>query len=200
MSTENSAILQSSRQLLQGKWGNAILTFLIYIVIIDVAGAIPEAGPLISLLIGGPFALGAAMYSLSIVRGETARTEQIFDGFKFFANALVAQLLIALFIVLWMLLLIIPGIIAAFSYSQTFYIMADDPSLTPMQAIDKSKKMMDGYKMKLFTLGLRYVLLSFLCILTFGIGFLWLIPYASVTNARFYEDIKGPTIIEGIPV
>jgi uncharacterized membrane protein len=65
-----------------------------------------------------------------------------------------------------------------------------------MQAIDLSKKMMNGYKMKYFTLSLRYVLLSLLCLLTLGIGFLWLIPYINIVNARFYDDIKGPVVME----
>jgi uncharacterized membrane protein len=196
MATPNEELLESTRILLRGKWGQVIITFLIYIVIVEILGNIPEVGQAITLVLGGPMALGAAIYSLSIARGGEPRSEEIFHGFRFFSKALIAELLVVILVVLWGLLLIIPGIIAALSYSMTFYILADDPSLDPMQAIDLSKKMMNGYKMKYFTLSLRYVLLSLLCLLTLGIGFLWLIPYINIVNARFYDDIKGPVVME----
>ena len=59
-----------------------------------------------------------------------------------------------------------------------------------MEAIDKSKAMMKGYKLKFFYLQLRFLGWALLCILTLGIGFLWLIPYAYVSMAHFYDDIK----------
>jgi uncharacterized membrane protein len=93
-----------------------------------------------------------------------------------------------------MLLLIIPGIIAAISYSMTFYILADDNSLTAMEAIDKSKAMMEGYKLKYFYLSLRFLGWALLAILTFGIGFLWLAPYMMVASAKFYDDIKNTPV------
>jgi uncharacterized membrane protein len=95
-------------------------------------------------------------------------------------------------ILLWLLLLIVPGIIAAISYSQTFFILAEDNTIRPSEAIEKSKKMMDGNKLKYFYLCLRFLGLGLLCILTLGIGFLWLAPYIQVTNAKFYDDIKVP--------
>ena len=118
------------------------------------------------------------------------KVENIFEGFQNFKSAVGAYLLMLLFIFLWMLLLIIPGIIAAFSYSMTFYILADDPSISPMDAIDKSKAMMKGKKWKYFLLNLRFLGWALLCLLTFGIGFLWLIPYIQVSIAKFYDDIK----------
>jgi uncharacterized membrane protein len=145
----------------------------------------------LTLIIGGPFALGAAIFSLSISRGKEARLEQIFQGFNSFSTAFIAYLLVILYVLLWALLLIVPGIIAALGYSMTFYILADDPLIKPQDALKKSKSMMDGYKLKLFYLVLRFFLLALLCILTLGIGFLWLIPYVHVTMAKFYDDIKG---------
>jgi uncharacterized membrane protein len=104
----------------------------------------------------------------------------------------------ALFVFLWSLLLIIPGIIAALSYAMAFYILADDKEKTvkAMEAIDKSKVMMYGYNWKLFCLGLRFFLLSLLCILTLGIGFLWLMPYMQVSLAKFYDDVKANPIVK----
>lgn len=89
-----------------------------------------------------------------------------------------------------MILFIIPGLIAALSYSMTFFIIADDNSIDGFEALKKSKQMMKGYKWKYFCLNLRFLGWLVLCILSLGIGFLWLIPYVQVTNANFYEDIK----------
>lgn len=191
MSTQNSELMSSTWQFLKGKWPILIVTFLVYGVLSQTLGFIPKIGSVFTLILAGPFALGAAIFSLHVSRGEEYRTEQVFDGFKYFGNALVTYLLMILFIFLWLLLLIIPGIIAALSYSMTFYILADNPTLEASAALAQSKKMMDGYKLKLFTLQLRFVLLTFLSVFTLFIGLLWLVPYMHITIARFYDDIKG---------
>ena len=146
-------------------------------------------------------AIGLATFSLALARDKEANINQLFEGFNKFGLALAAYFLMVLFIILWMLLLIIPGIIAALSYSMTFYIIADEDSIDAMEAIDKSKAMMDGYKWKYFCLGLRFIGWALLCILTFGIGFLWLMPYMQVTNAKFYDDVKANYLSQqAIPV
>ena len=60
-----------------------------------------------------------------------------------------------------------------------------------MDALRKSKEMMDGYKWKYFCLGLRFIGWALLCVLTLGIGILWLSPYVQVSYAKFYEDVKN---------
>lgn len=189
MPTQNTELMRMARASLRGKWPLAIGTFLVYTLITSSFGAMRQAG-VIGLLITGPLALGAAMFSLNLSRGREAKLEQLFDGFRLFSKSLVTYLLMLLYILLWSLLLIVPGIIAALSYSMSFYILADDPSLLPRDVLERSKKMMYGYKSKLFGLCILFLLLSILCILTLGIGFLWLIPHANVTMAKFYEDIK----------
>lgn len=190
MKTENIVLMKQARETLKGKWGFVIGVFVIYILFTVVVQFIPLVGRIVSLLISGPLALGITIFSLAISRNQNARLEQIFEGFNRFVTSLWTYLLILIFVILWSLLLIVPGIIAAFSYAMTFFILADDSSIGAMEAIDKSKKMMYGYKAKLFRLALRFFGLALLCILTLGIGFLWLIPYAQVTAAKFYDDIK----------
>jgi uncharacterized membrane protein len=198
MSTDNATLMRASRESLRGKWGTAILTFFVYTLLTAGPGSLNGHGSSgftisgsLSLLIGGPLALGAAIFSLALSRGKEARLEQIFQGFNYFGNALVTYLLMVLYVFLWTLLLIVPGIIAALGYSMTFYILADDPQTKPQEALKKSKAMMNGHKERLFYLCLRFFLLALLCILTLGIGFLWLIPYIHVTTAKFYDDVKG---------
>ncbi len=194
MKTENVVLMQMARESLKGKWGLAIGTFVVYLLISVVLQMITIVGPIASLIISGPFALGLAVFGLSISRNQDAKLEQIFQGFSNFGTALGAYLLIILFFLLWMILLIIPGIIAAISYSMAFYILADDNSIGAMDAIDKSKKMMDGYKWKYFCLCLRFLGWALLCILTLGIGLLWLMPYMQVTMAKFYDDVKANSL------
>jgi len=197
MKTNNVELMKLSKESLKGKWGLAIGTFLVYGLVIggvqQASGQYPLSS-LILLIIAGPLAVGISIFSLNISRNNEARFEQIFEGFKNFKISIIAYFLVVIFTVLWTLLLIIPGIIAAISYAMTFYIIADDDSIEPMEAIDKSIKMMDGYKWKYFYLGLRFFGLALLCILTLGIGFLWLIPYAHVTFAKFYDDINDNSV------
>jgi uncharacterized membrane protein len=170
--------------------GIAIGVFVVYLLIVLGSSIVPVVGPIASIIITGPLIVGLATFTLALSRNQDAQLAQLFEGFNNFGNALVAYLLMLLFVLLWMLLLIVPGIIAAISYSQTFYIIAEDSSIKPMDAIDKSKKMMDGYKLKYFYLGLRFIGWFLLCLLTLGIGFLWLIPYMQISVAKFYDDIK----------
>lgn len=193
MTTKNVELMKMARESLKDKWGIAIATFLIYALIIGIVKGSAETYPfvnLILLLISGPLSLGIIKFTINISRNQEARIEQLFESFSNFGTSTGAYLLTVLFTLLWTLLLIIPGIIAALSYSMTFYIIADDDSIGAMDAIDKSKKMMYGHKWKYFRLLLRIFGLSLLCILTLGIGFLWLFPYAQVSTAKFYEDIK----------
>lgn len=193
MEQSNVEIMRMAQSSLKGKWGLAIGTFLVYGLltgVIQIGVRYYSGLSLISIIIAGPISVGAAIFSLAISRNKDAKLEQLFEGFNNFKTSFLTYLLMVLFVFLWALLLIIPGIIAGLSYSMAFYIIADDNSIEPMEAIDKSKKMMDGYKWKLFRLVLRLCGLGLLCILTLGIGFLWLVPFAQVTMATFYENVK----------
>jgi uncharacterized membrane protein len=163
---------------------------------VAVFGVLKFTGNIAVLLLGGAFALGIATFSLAIARKESAKLEMIFSGFQYFGKTLGLYLLVILFVILWMLLLIVPGIIAAFSYSLAFYLMSDNPDIGVMEAIDKSKKMMYGYKWKFFRLNLRFFGWFLLGILSLGIGFLWIVPYISVSTAKFYDDVKA-NFVEG---
>ena len=200
MITSNKDLMTQARESLSGRWGLAVGTFFVYMLIMGAIsstnsvasfGNLKYAGNIASILLGGAFALGAATFSLAIARKESAQLEMIFSGFKYYGKTLGLYLLIALFTFLWMLLLIVPGIIAAISYSLAFYILSDDPNIGVMEAIDKSKKMMYGYKWKYFCLCLRFIGWILLGFLSLGIGFLWIVPYMSISFAKFYDDVKS---------
>jgi len=193
--TPNKVLMMQAREALRGVWGLAIGTSVVYFVIFAVLGSIPGVGNLISILISGSMSVGLIIFSLAISRKQNPEFSQIFKGFKKFGVALGAYLLQIIFIFLWALLLIIPGIIAACSYAMTFYIIAENDSIGSLEAIRKSKEMMQGNKWKLCCLAGRFLGWGLLCILTLGIGLLWFVPYVSVSYAKFYDDlIKKGTV------
>lgn len=190
MNTENSTLMKMARESLHDRWALAIGVCFLNIIITVAVQLIPLVGILISLLITGPFTLGLVIFSLSISRDEEASVEQLFEGFNHLGTSIGAYIVMSIIISIGMLLLVIPGIIAALSVSMTFYIIADDDSIGVLDAIKKSNEMMNDHKWKLFTLYLRFFGLGIVCLLTLGLGFLWLIPYMQVSVAKFYEDIK----------
>src|SRR6266404_2195320 len=109
MKTENSVLMKQARESLKGKWGLAVGTYFVYLLITLAVQKIPKVGWLIYLLISGAMLLGLVIFSLAFSRNQNPKLEQIFEGFKNYATALVANLLVWIFTLLWMLLLIVPG-------------------------------------------------------------------------------------------
>ena len=146
---------------------------------------------LVIILITGPFIAGWFGFFLGIAQEGTARLELLFVGFQRFWKSFGTYFFYTLFIYLWTLLFIVPGIIAAFRYAMAFFIIADDEDCGALEAISRSKEMMKGNKWKLFCLCWRFFGWWLLAVFfTFGIGFLWLIPYIQTSLAKFYEDVK----------
>lgn len=184
--TPNSELRSSAKDELSGRWGLPIgLCF-----VIGIASSIASSIWIVSLLIGGALELGLSIFFLKWIRNEDPAFEDGFNGFNNFGNSIGLYLLQILFILLWSLLFLIPGIVKAYSYSQSFFILADQPDMGPIEAITQSRQMMDGAKGKLFALHLHFFLLGILCLFTLGIGFLWLVPFMRTASAEFYEDLK----------
>ena len=191
MKTTNKELMAQAREALRGKWWLAVGALALATLVHIVSQSIPVVSFVTSILVAGPMALGVAYFVLGIARNKTPKVSEIFSGFDRFGTAIATYVLAVLFVILWALLLIIPGIIAALSYSQIYFILSDNKDIGPMEAIDRSKKMMMGNKWKFFCLLWRFFGWTILSILTLGIGFLWLVPYMHVTFAKFYEDIKN---------
>lgn len=148
-------------------------------------------GSILNLIFGGPVLLGVANVYLELSREGRARFERFLDGFKRFADAFILNIVTTLFIVLWALLFIIPGIIAAIRYSMAYLIMSENPDVGPMEAINLSKRMMDGHKTEFFSFVLSFFGWFILGIVTFGLGFLFLSPYYNASKVEFYRALKG---------
>ncbi len=149
---------------------------------------------LIGLIISGPVAVGYSMYLMLTIQDDknADKLEILFHGFKNSLNtAIIANILRLVFIFLWSLLLFIPGIIKALSFSMTAYIIADNPDLTATEALDKSQEFMRGHKWRLFCLLFSFIGWFILSGFTFGLGLIFLLPYVNLSIANFYLDIKG---------
>jgi uncharacterized membrane protein len=192
--TLNQELLERAKASLQNNWGQAAGLYFLYMIIINVISYIPFIGSIATIIIAGPFMLGVSLFFLGLARKTEHNINQLFDGFKTFELSMIAYLLMLVFTMLWALLLIIPGIIASLSYSMTYYIIIDNPEITAMDAITRSKEMMMGNKKKYFYMQCRFIGWIILAIATIGIGFIWLTPYMLTAQAEFYEDLKKSQI------
>ena len=180
---------------LKGNWKPVVVFTLVYNLVMGVAQFIGSTSDLVSILISlfilVPLAYGYNVAFLDFKRTvQAVKIEQLFDGFKDYSRVVLTGLLQGIYIFLWTLLLIVPGIIKSLSYSQTNYILKDYPELKNNAAIELSMAMMKGHKFDYFCLILTFIGWILLGILTLGIGLLWVSPYIATASAHFYEHVK----------
>ena len=188
----NSELRAASRTTLSGNWMMAALATLVYLLIAGGVSSIPVAGSVLAIIVAYPLAYGFAILFLDLFReGKPIDIGKLFDGFKDFGRVWGTLILVAVYTILWTCLLIIPGIVKSYSYALTPFILKDEPELRYNAAIEKSMRMMNGYKMKLFLLDLSFIGWMILSILTLGIGLLFLQTYMNTARAAFYEDLKA---------
>ena len=154
---------------------------------------------LLLFLVVMPLCVGYANSFLKLlVQGDNALTENMYKiATKQYWHKVWGIFLMYIFLFLWSLLLVIPGIIKTFSYAMTPFILEEHPELTANEAIDHSRAMMKGHKFDLFWLILSFIGWFILSIFTFGIGYLWLFPYMQTSIAGFYEDVKADYELNG---
>lgn len=141
------------------------------------------------LVIGGAVRQGLCQFNINLIKKDApAEFNVLFSKFSNLGKCLLLNLAMWLLIFAWSLLLIIPGIIAAYRYAMAPYIMAQNPDIGVMDAIGQSKELMRGHKGRLFWLSLTFIGWVLLSVLTFGIGFLWLNPYMEAAQAAFYLE------------
>jgi len=195
---------------LKGKWAPAVLCAVVYMVItlcVSYATALFDpattatgvvmtaslATMLISLLVVSPLGVGYynAHKDLLLTGDDKLIANSFKTGFANWGHNVWGMLLMGIFVLLWTLLLIIPGIIKGFAYSLVPYILVDKPELSANEAINLSMKMMEGHKFDFFWLCLSFIGWILLAILTLGIGLFWLLPYMYTAYAAFYQDVKA---------
>ncbi len=146
-----------------------------------------------------PFGVAVSAYYLNHIRGFNPDWKSVYtEGFNNYGKYFVTMLLNNLFIFLWSLLLLIPGIVKAYAYSQVPFIIHDNPNLSSKDARTMSDIMTKGFKADLFVLDLSFILWYILIICTFGIAGVYVLPYVSTTKAMYYENLKKHSIDSGL--
>lgn len=162
----------------------------IYVILAAIAMAV------ILFVLGSVIKFGYSRFNLNLVdRQQEPDLGTLFGYFPHWKNAAIAQLLEAVYVLLWSLLFVIPGIIASYSYAMTGYILAENPEMSPSDAIARSKEMMEGNRWRLFCLQFSFIGWGILSSLTLGIGNLWLTPYEQAATAAFYRDVSGTSYV-----
>ena len=185
---------QLGNNLFCNAWLFAVLACFIFSVICSAAGSIIVG-------IGAVIVTGPLSFGLNYLFLKQARDHQpmdlgdMFKGFSSdFGQNLLIGLMTAIFTALWSLLLIVPGIVKAYSYAMVYYIKADHPEYNWRQCIAESQAMMNGHKMDLFILDLSFIGWMIVGSLCLGVGTLWVSAYMEAARAHFYESIQSYVI------
>ena len=242
---DNHIVIESAKKMreiartaLKGKWLAMFLGLMIYYIFMTVIPSVLDlffssvdqlelstgdiieyninyASPVYEFLLGGPLMLGILMFFLAFFRKHTIDYALTFEGFSMFLKGFLLMLMYSIRIFLWSLLFFIPGIIAAFRYSQAFYLRIDHPEWTTAQCLAASSRLMKGNKLKLFGLNLSFigwyilalipglaseffvgsdvVLLVATIVLSIPVFFVDL--YLMMTETVFYEILVGNLIV-----
>lgn len=180
---------------LNGKWGLATTLTIVYVLIAICATAMESAlweSSLISTLLLVPMQYAYSIVFLDDLRsGKKLEVASLFEGYSDYLRIVGTYLLAGIYVFLWSLLLIIPGIIKGLGYSQTVYVLKDNPELSFNAAIKRSCEMMKGHRWEYFCLYFSFIGWILLEIITLGIASLWVNPYMNATFANYYEKLKA---------
>lgn len=145
---------------------------------------------LISILPRYLFILGNSFMYLELVKGNKKYFKNLFFGFNNIRISILVNFRITLFVLLWSILFLIPGMIKGLGYCMSYFIISENPTLTAKEAMKRSSLIMNGNKWKFFKLEISFIGWALLIIPTFGLILIWLLPYMNTTMAVFYEKIK----------
>ncbi|MGM9683753.1 MAG: DUF975 family protein [Eubacteriales bacterium] len=146
-----------------------------------------------TLIVVGAFEVALAGIFLRLARKqEEVKIERVFNGFsENFPRNLLLGLLKEIFIALWTLLFIVPGIVKYCAYSMSSFIAYDHPDYDWKKCLDESQRMMKGHKMEYFLLNLSFIGWMIVGALCLGVGLLWVKPYITAAQTSFYQNLVG---------
>ena len=174
-------------------WKSSLLVFASSIALAIILGII-SGGVLafITELLALPLYIGFISYILGLTEEEVSLTD-IFQDYKKIGLIVVTLIISYVFIIFGYILLIIPGIMIAFSLVMVGYLLADSKETSISEAkniIRESIEMMNGYKLDYFIFELSFIGWYFLGAITFGIAYIYVIPYFTFANTLYYQRLK----------
>ena len=131
---------------------------------------------------------GFVIFTMNTVRNTAPCLENLLDGFGIFFKLILLLLLEYVFVLLWSLLLVVPGIIALYKYRLALFILIDNPDMGPMDCLRKSKELMSGHKGELFRLDLSFIG-WFLLASFFEPVEVYFLPYRQTSYVLFYQEL-----------
>ncbi len=173
--------------------GNLILLLMCSLIVSGASALllfVPVIGTLASIALTPTLTVGLVLVYLNLSRGKQPDFADLFAVRKQWLKVFLLNFIVGLRIILWSMLLYVPGIIAAIRYSMVYYIFLDNPELSLDEILTMSKAMTNGHKMDIFMLGLSFVGWMFLAPFTCGLLYFWLVPYMSATIANLYGELK----------
>lgn len=194
---ERLELKMAAKDQIKGNIGMYFVCMLIVSCISGALGYIPKVGFILSFIFLSPMILAFARINLGMTNGEKVQVKSLLESFDDFGKALLLNILASVFICLWSILLVVPGIIKALSYSMSFYILAENPDMDAMEALEESKKIMEGHKWEFFVLLLSFILWDILGCITWGLAYIYVAPYKNATIADYYNKIKNEVCIDG---
>lgn len=173
-----------AKQILKSKLGEAIALSIIYSILLGLLDLIAGIG---GLLFGSILLMGYYTCLIDLGTNKKFAIEKMFSQLngETFTTRMIISIIKRVYLFLWSLLFFIPGIIKSYSYMLTELIAMKEPDLTPTECINESRRLMDGHKMNMFVLDLSFIGWHLLCILTFGIGYIFLTPYINQTKIEY---------------
>ena len=148
---------------------------------------------LFALLVGIIINYGVSNVYLKVARAQPAVYKDVTIGFapNDVQKYLITSLLAIMWIFLYSLLLIIPGIIKAYEYSQILYVALDKPNLSPKEILAESSRIMNGNKANLFLLQLSFIGWALLVVVTLGLANIYVVPFYQMTHTEFYIQLSN---------
>ena len=136
--------------------------------------------------------VGLIYYLVQFIKDKEYQFSDLWKFVNDYIRILLINILKGIFIFLWALLLVVPGIIKAIAYTLVDFILGDEKykDLSYTEVLKKSEEMMMGHKMDYFVLGLSFIGWHILAIFTLGLLEIWLIPYQTVATTKFLLDVK----------
>jgi uncharacterized membrane protein len=151
------------------------------------------------VFVAGPLEVGKRRYFLEARQDRSEAANLLYSfGRGRYPNAVKAMAWRLLFLFLWTLLFIIPGIVKAYSYGMIPYLMADNPKMDYGRAMKLSMAMTRGRKWSIFVLDLSFLGWALLGMLCCGVGVLFLSPYFYATKAEMYVALRARALDEGL--
>lgn len=160
--------------------------------VVSVLGVFGIVGVLLKIFVFNPLQVGCYRFFRKNAVDPTTSVGVIGEGFGSFGHVFLTLFLRDLFVVLWTVLFVIPGVMKAYSYTMVPYIIKDNPRLTAGQVLARSRDMMRGNRMKLFVMDLSFFGWALLSAVTFGlVAIFWANPYYQCSKAALYLELSG---------